>query len=221
MKKKRKKNPHCPVAGCKAKKPHLTSPTTAGLHHAFSNPEQLALWAKSCIVELVQSVIDDVNTGRFFAYLTRWRQPEEMYHRALYTLFVAEKTAIPHVVSGEPPNSFSQMWKEVNRVVYDGKGSLDQTQLGLNGEEFTAMNTLNNSAHASFATIVTTIDFSRNRESRTPIVKNHIEYWKLLCNNLDQIEKGFKAGKSKDQVLADFKKTQRNKPMENQGSVES
>src|SRR5437016_1526040 len=109
MKKKQKKNPHCPVAGCKAKKPHLSSPTTAGLDHAFSNPEHLALWVKSCLVELVQSVIDDVNKGRFFAYLTRWRQPEEMYHRALYTLFVADRTLIPHVVSGEPPNSFSQM----------------------------------------------------------------------------------------------------------------
>jgi hypothetical protein len=30
------------------------------------------------MVELVQSVIDDVNEGRFFAYLTRWRRPEEM-----------------------------------------------------------------------------------------------------------------------------------------------
>jgi hypothetical protein len=46
MKKKQKNNTHCPVAGCKAKKPHLSSPTTTGLHHAFSNPEQLALWVK-------------------------------------------------------------------------------------------------------------------------------------------------------------------------------
>ena len=74
---------------------------------------------------------------------------------------------------------------------------------------------------ASFATIVTTIDFSRNRELRTAIVKKHIEYWRLLCNNLDQIEKGFKAGKSKDEVLAEFKKPHRNKSMENQGSVKS
>ena len=161
-------------------------------------------------MELVQSVIDDVNKGRYFAYLTRWRQPEEMYHRALYTLFVADKAAIPHIVSGELPNSFSAMWKEVNQTVYNGKGTLDQKQLGLNGEEFTAMNTLNNSAHASFATIVTTIDFAKNRELRTPIVNKHIEYWKLLCDNLDHIEKGFKAGKSKEEVLTEFKKLHKN-----------
>ena len=173
MKKKPKKNPHCPVAGCRATKPHLSSPTTAGIHHAFSGPEQLALWIKLCLAELVQSVIDDVNKGRYFAYLTRWRQPEEMYHRALYMLFVADKPELPHIASGDLPNSFSQMWKEVNRVVYDGKGTLDQKQLGLNGEEFTAMNTLNNSAHASLATVVTCIDFSKNRELRRPIVEKH------------------------------------------------
>lgn len=205
-KKKAKKNPHCTVQGCNTKKPHLSSPTTAGIHHAFAKPETTAEWVKSCIVELVQSVMDDVNKGRFFAYLTRWRQPEEMYHRALYMLFVADKAELPHIASGELPNSFSATWKEVNRVVYDGKGTLDQKQLGLSGEEFTAMNTLNNSAHASLATIVTCIDFSKNRELRAPIVIKHIEYWKILCNNLDSIEKMFKAGKSRAEVLSEFKK---------------
>lgn len=69
MKAKKKKNTHCPVPGCNTKQPHLSSPTTAGLHHTFSAPDALALWVKSCIVELIQSVIDDVNKGRFFASL--------------------------------------------------------------------------------------------------------------------------------------------------------
>src|SRR6185437_10530244 len=131
----------CPVPGCKTKQPHLSSPTTAGIHHAFAKPEQLAEWVKLCIVELVQSVIDDVNQRRFFAYLTRWRQPEEMYHRALYMLFVADKTEIPHIASGETPNSLAAMYRQVNRVVCDGKGTLEEKQMGMNGEEFTAMNT--------------------------------------------------------------------------------
>ena len=203
--KKTKKNPHCPVPGCNTKKPHLSSPTTAGIHHPFAKPEQLALWVKSCIVGIVQSVTSDTDSNRYFAYLTRWRQPKELYHRALYLLFVAGKDAIPHIVSGELPNSFSAMWKEVNRVVYDGKGTLDQKQMGLNGEEFTAMNTLNNSAHASFATIVTCIDVSKNRDKWRPIIDKHIAYWKQLCVNLDHIEKGFKAGKSSADVLAELR----------------
>ena len=119
--KPKKKNPHCPVPGCKTKQPHLSSSTIAGLHHTFSNPERLAEWVKCCIAELINSAIGDINKGRFFAYLTRWRQPEELYHRALYILFVADKAAIPHIVSGELPNSFSAIWKSVNQTVFDGK----------------------------------------------------------------------------------------------------
>ncbi len=204
--KKKKKNPHCPVAGCNTKQPHLSSPTIAGLHHTFSDPERLALWVKSCIVELVQSVTDDINGKRFFAYLTRWRQPEELYYRALYVLFVADKAEIPHIVSGDLPNSFSAMWRAVNQTVFEGKGTLDKPHSGLSGEQFTAMNTLNNSAHASFATIVTCVEFARKPEFRTPIIDKHLEYWKTLCNNLNHIEQMFKAGKSREEVLTEFKK---------------
>jgi hypothetical protein len=70
------------------------------------------------------------------------------------------------------------------------------------------MNTLNNSAHASLATVVTCIDFSKNRESRRPIVEKHVEYWKLLCDNLDYIENAFKVGKTRKEALAEFKKPQ-------------
>jgi hypothetical protein len=207
MAKKKKNNPNCPVAGCRTQHPHLSSPTTADLHHTFSDPETLASWTKSCIVELIQSSIDDVNKGRFFAYLTRWRQPDEMYCRALYILFVADKDAIPHFVSGDTPNSFSVMQKAVNQTVFDGKRSLDKPHLGLSGEQFTAFDTLNSGAHALFGTIVTCIEFAKNPELRAPIIDKHLGYWKSLCDELDQIEKLFKAGLSKEDVLTEFKKT--------------
>lgn len=203
--KKQKKNPHCPVPGCRTKQPHLSSAITAGVHHAFAKPEQLALWVKGCVTELVQSVIDDVNKDRYFAYLTRLRQPEELYHRALYVLFVAKAAEIPHIASGDLPNSFSAMWKAVNAIVYGGKGTLDQKQIGLSGEEFTAMDTLNSSAHASFSAVVTTIDLSKNREKWKPIIVKYIDYLKSLCDNLDRIEKDFKSGKSNAEVLKEFR----------------
>ncbi len=208
MTKKKKINPHCSVPGCKTKQPHLASLTTQGLHQTFSDPAKLAQWVKLCIVELIQSTIDDINKVRYFGYLTRWRQPEEMYHRALYILFVAEKASIPHIVSGELPNSFSAMWKKVNQVVFGGKGKLDKLRSGLNGEEFTAMNTLNNSAHASLATIVTCIGILRNPD-RASMVTKHLEHWKMLCNHLDYIETMFREGKSESEVLAGFKNLQK------------
>jgi len=128
MNKKNKTNPNCPVPSCKTKQPHLASLTTQGFYQTFSDPTKLAVWVKGCIVELIQSAIDDVNKRRFFGYLTRWRQPEELYYRALHMLFVADEASITHMVSGELPNSFSALWKEVNRVVFDGQGSLDKPQ---------------------------------------------------------------------------------------------
>jgi hypothetical protein len=132
-----------------------------------------------------------------------------MYYRALYILFVADKASIPHIVSGELPNSFSAMWKKVNQVVFDGKGNLDKLQPGLNGEEFTAMTTLNNSAHASLATIVTCIGILRNPD-RESIVTKHLEHWKMLCNHLDYIENMFRDSKAESEVLAGFKNLQKN-----------
>lgn len=201
-----REKPAFPVAGCKTKQPHLSNLTTAGLHHAFSDPERCAQWTKHCIVELIQSVIADVKEGRFFAYLTRWRQPDEMYYRALYLLFVADKNAIPHVVSGELPNSFSVMQKAVNHTVFGGKRALDKPLSGLSGEQFTVFDTLNNSAHASFATIVSCIEFAKKPEFRTPIIEKHLEYWKTLCNNLDQAERMFRDGKKREEVIVEFRK---------------
>ena len=202
-----KKNAHCPVPGCNTEKPHLSSPTTAGVHHVFSKPETTAQWIKSCIVELVQSIESDVDANRYFAYLTRWRHTEELYGRALYVLFVADKGELPHIASNALPNSFSAMWRKVNEDVFDGKGTLDQKQTGLSGgEQFTAMDTLNNAGHASFATIVTCIDVSKNREQwKATFIAQHIAYLKQLCVNLDFIEKRFNEGKSREQVLAEFK----------------
>jgi hypothetical protein len=205
-KKKTKINLHCAVIGCRTKQPHLSNPTTAGIHAAFTKPEQLAAWVKASLVEIVQSVIDDVNNHRYFAYLTRFRQPEEMYYRALYVLFVAQPPEITHIMSNEVPNSFSAMWKAVNAKVYAGKGSLDRQQVGLGSEPFTAMDTLNSGAHASLGAVVTVIDLSRNRVKWQPIIAKHINYWKSLCDNLDWIEQKFKAGDSATDILIGFQK---------------
>jgi hypothetical protein len=60
-------------------------------------------------------------------------------------------------------------------------------------------------AHASLATIVTCIEFARKPEFRAPVIDKRLEYWKNLCNNLDHIEKMFKEGKNKEEVLTRFK----------------
>ena len=133
--------PACPVSRCKAKTPHMNDSTVKAFMR--QSPAEVIDWTKRCIVELIQSVIDDVNKGRIFAYLTRWRDPEELYTRVLYAMFVAPADHLPHIFSGDMPNGFAAMWKNVNDVIFEGNGMLFKEQVGLNGEVFTPMDTLN------------------------------------------------------------------------------
>jgi hypothetical protein len=198
---KNRENPHCVVPGCRSKKPHLDNSTVHALYHQFSDPASLVEWTKGCIVEIIQSVIDDVNRKRFFAYLTRWRQPEELYCRALYVLFVATPDEIPHVISCDAPNNFSAMWKKVNEVVFAGHGTLIKPLQSLNGEEFTVMNTLNSNAHGSYATMLTVYSIVRLNTFEISSIQKHLSHWQRLCDYLNHIEGLFKAGRDKSVVL--------------------
>ena len=202
MAKKKKPNPNCIVPGCRTKKPHLDNSTVHALHHQFSDPASLVEWTKGCIVEIIQSVIDDVNHKRFFAYLTRWRQPEELYCRALYVLFVAAPKEIPHVISCEAPNNFADMWKKVNAAVFQGHGTLVKPLQSLNGEEFTVINTLNNNAHGSYATMLTVYSIVRLHTFELSQIEKHLNHWKRLCDYLNHIEGLFKAGRDKSVALS-------------------
>lgn len=94
----------------------------------------------------------------------------------------------------------------MNQTVFGGKRAFDKPQTGLSGEQFTVFDTLNSSAHASFATVVMCIKFANDPKFRAPIIDKHLEYWKTLCNNLDQAEGMFRDGKTREEVLVEFRK---------------
>lgn len=166
------------------------------------SPADVVDWTKRCIVEITQSVIDDVNKKRIFAYLTRWRDPEELYIRVLYALFVAPPDHLPHIFSGDIPNGFAAMWRKVNEVVFEGNGTLLEEKVGLKGEIFTTMDALNQGAHNSFSTMLTTIGIVRGKpEEWHPQIKKHIEHWQKQVEYLNHIEGLFRAGREKADVL--------------------
>ena len=101
--------PICPVPRCGTKTPHTNNSTVQAFMR--QNPAEVIDWTKRCIVELIQSVIDDVNKGRIFAYLTRWRDPEELYTRVLYAMFVAPADHLPHIFSGTCPTALPRCGK--------------------------------------------------------------------------------------------------------------
>ena len=165
---KTKPNPHCPVPRCKTRGPHMDDPTVQGLFAEFSDPERTALWTMTAIGEVLNSMAVDLAAGRHFALILRLRQVEELYVRALYAMFIADDGELAHILSDEYPNSFSEMYRKVNEVVLEGPGPLEVEYPGLNSGVFTAMDTINQGAHASFSAMMMVIGFARHPEHLEP-----------------------------------------------------
>lgn len=214
MKKQKQVNRHCPVPGCKTKAPHEAERAVQTL--LSQSPATIINWTKRCIVELIQSVIADVNApgaGRMFAYMTRWRDPEELYHRVLYALLIAPACHIPHIFSGDLPNGFSAVWREVNKVIYEGRGGLLKEHTDPSGRTFTAMGLLNQHAHNSYFTMLMTFGVVKEGgDEWKRHVQRHVESWQRRVEYLNHIEGLFRAGRDKAVILSAI--TNMHRPLE-------
>jgi hypothetical protein len=115
----KKLNPHCPVLGCRTDKAHDTDPLVQGMLAEFGSPEKLKLWMRTAMAELSQSICRDLQEKKIFAWLSRLRQPEEIYVRTLYTLFIATKEELPHIVSGGTPNRIIATLRQLHDLSRD------------------------------------------------------------------------------------------------------
>jgi hypothetical protein len=193
-------NPFCPVPGCKTTKPHTDDPIVAEMMHEFSQPEKLAHWSLGAIVDLRDSIIADMQANRVFAWQTRLRQVEEIYIRALYALFVAKDDELPHIFSGAVPNSVTELYRKVNPLVFEGRGEWEVKKPGESFGEFTALEMLHSSGHASFGAILTAISFIRNPDT-SPRTEGYVKHMETYCGRLNYMHNMFKGGKSKEDVL--------------------
>lgn len=204
-KKKTKVNPYCPVPRCKAKVPHLSDPVVAALAHNFSDLARVAEWTCASIAELGKSMADDLAAGRYFALITRTRQVEELYIRALYAMFIADPSEIAHILSDATPNSFSEMYRKVNHSIFGGKALLEVSQPGLTSGTFSAMGTINSGAHASFSTMLMVRGLVKNPQYRAAFTDGrYFDHVSVYCSYLDHARKQFAAGKDKATVLAEL-----------------
>jgi hypothetical protein len=207
MKKAKKKiNPHCAVPGCKTKQPHQDDHIMKGLIAEFGPPDKLTYWVLGAMTELRESITRDLMEKRIFAWHTRLRQPEELYIRALYVLFIATEKEKHHILSGETPNGLSSLYAKVNEVVFDGQGLLQTEQAGLKYGSFTPMETLHDGAHVSFRAFLTVIGTVKNPEYLgSDFPGKYLVHLNTYCNYLNYMRQMFKAGKSKEVVLAGVK----------------
>jgi hypothetical protein len=201
----KKANPNCSVAGCKAKAPHLSDPVVAGLVHNFSDLGKVAGWTCASIAELGKSMADDIAAGRHFALTTRTRQQEELYIRALYAMFIADSAEVAHIMSDAMPNSFSEMYRKVNKLIYGGKGKLEVAQPVLTSGTFTAMGTINSGAHASFSTMMMVVGLTKNPQHLAAFTNGkYLDHISVYCSYLNHARKLLAAGKAKAAVLAEI-----------------
>ena len=201
MVKKKKANPHCPVNGCKTTKPHADDPIVKGLILTFAPPEQMTLWVRTAMAELSESICRDLMAKKAFAWHSRLRQPEELYIRTLYALFIATEKELHHILSGDMPNGLSRLYEEVNKVVFQRRGLLQVSQPGLRYGTFKPMDTLNDGAHASFRAFMTCIGLARNLQD-LPLPEEYCKHLATYCTYLDYMHDMFKAGKEKKDVLS-------------------
>jgi hypothetical protein len=198
-------NPHCPVNGCRATKPHADDPIVKGVIAEFAPPDKMTIWVHVAMAELRESICKDLSENRIFAWHTRLRQPEELYIRTLYALFIATERELHHILSGEMPNGLSQLYERVNKVIFQDKGPLKKTLPGLNEGTFKPIDTLNDGAHTSFRAFTTCIGLARNRQY-LPSPEKYREHLSRYCAYLEYMHGMFKAGKDKEDILVAVRK---------------
>jgi hypothetical protein len=199
--KSKKVNPNCSVVGCRTERPHTSDPIVVGLLREFSNPIKLATHALAAMAELRSSIERDYRENLIFSWYLRLRQPEELYIRTLYALFVANADEMPHVMSGDPPNSLSQMYAKVNEHVFRGKGALLTVQPGLQFGEFKPIDMLHAGAHVSFATFLTCIGLVHNPEVWQEKAEKHLQHLSIYCDRLNYMRQMFEAGRDRAVIL--------------------
>lgn len=199
--KKPTNNPFCCVPGCRTKERHTDDPIIKALLTEFSDPARHAMWVLGAITELARSINDDFAAGRVFAAMSRSRQPEELYFRSLYAIFLASPGELAHIVSGKTPNSLVGYYREVNRAILEGRGELEKIQAGRSFGSFTAMETINNHAHVSYPALGETIGIVRNPEYLTGVPEKLLKHHFTYVTYLDHARKLFEAGRDKKTVM--------------------
>jgi len=192
-------NPHCPVKGCSGRNAHTDDPMVTVM--MAMRPQELTALVSQALSQIHESVTDDTAAGRTFGWITRLRQVEELYMRCVYVLLLSPENEVPHIFSGDTPNSFDFIYAKVNEAVFAGRGVLKDTQLGLTYGNFTPMKTIHNAAHASFQSLVAwkgSQQFPDYLKDYPPKFLKHIDTYRTY---LDHARSLFTAGRDKATVL--------------------
>lgn len=201
MKRKKKNtNLYCPVPGCRTKKAHVADPLVKALVERFAAPDKMISWVLAGMAELRDSARQDVADNRLFSWYSRMRQPEELYFRTLYILFIASDTEVPHVLSGDTPNSFFSLYGKVNKIILEGRGELTERKQDLGPGDFSMIDYMNHAAHAAFPALQMIVNITQNPQY-APNFQGYLQHLEKYCARLNYMLQMFEGGKGKKTVL--------------------
>ncbi len=149
--------------------------------------------------ELCASVSQDIEQQRLFSWTSRIRQPEEIYYRTLYLLFIATDEEVPHILSGKKPNSLHGLYQKVNEQILEGRGELTVTKEGLYFGGFTVMNRMNSGSHADFPSLFMVASAAKYPE-HMPDPALYLQHLSNYCARLNYMRQMFGGGKTKEDV---------------------
>jgi hypothetical protein len=149
--------------------------------------------AWSALSQIAESFAADVHQKRLFAWMARIRLTFEIYMRCVYTLLIAKDDEIPHIFSGEPPNSFDFVYKQFNDAVLDGKGMLQDEHEFLPYGSFTTMKMFHNAAHGSFKSLILWHSSPEDPQFLASFPSIYLQQIDAYCRHLDHMENCFPA----------------------------
>lgn len=150
--------------------------------------------------QLGNSACNDLANRNALGFLTRQRQIQELYIKTLYLLLIADPPEQEHMVSGDVPNGMSPLYRRVNELIFHKQTDWEATTPGLNGDQFTIMETLHDGAHVSFRSLLMARGYFEHPELvMTP--ERFAEYIRSLATKLKYMHGMFQAGKPRDYVL--------------------
>lgn len=185
----------CPVKGCRAKQPHTDEPLIKALLQRYTAPDKLLGWVQASLGQIHDSILDDYKSNRHFGWITRLRQIEELYFRTLYITLLIPDAEIPHWLSGEPPNSLTAIYKEVNAEILKGRGKLTENQTGKGLGDFTPMGMLHSGGHANYKAMQHVAAFELAKV--IPNIDPYLAHVKTYIDRIDYMRKLFEAGRDK------------------------
>ena len=194
----KKVNPHCPVAGCRASQSHTDDPLIKALVLRYTSPDKLLGWVQVSLGQIHESILDDYNNGRHFGWITRLRHIEELYFRTLYITFLIPEVEVPHWLSGDPPNSLTVIYREVNEKLLKGRGKLSDVQNGAGLGQFTPMSLLHNGGHANYKAMQHVAAFELAK--LVPDIDPYLKHVRTYIDRIDHMRKLFEAGRDKHTV---------------------